>query len=291
MKNSDPFEKYRNLIYRFTGRKVIIHELIPVNGGSINQCLKAETAIGFFFIKENDPKKFPGMFEAEIHGLKKLAATNSFIMPKVYGQAEEENRALLLLEWLEKKIPDTQSWYEAGEKLGALHQVSHDSFGLEIPNYIGSIPQSNTFHSFWEDFFTLERILPQIKMARDSGKIDSGLVGRAEKFCSKCGTIFPPEKPALLHGDLWSGNFFCSANGPALFDPAIYFGHREMDLAMTKLFGGFETDFYAGYANAFAPEKDWEKRIDYCNLYPLLVHLNLFGGTYLYDIKSILSAF
>lgn len=291
MKKTDPSEKYRRLIDQSTGRKVNIHQLIPVGGGSINQCLKAETDIGFFFIKENDPKKFPGMFEAEVHGLKLLANANCFVVPAVLGTAEEENRSMLLLEWLEKKNPDARSWYEAGEKLAALHQHSNPAFGLEISNYIGSLPQQNNFHSSWEDFFTLERILPQIKRARDDGRIDSALVGKAEKFCAKCGTIFPPEKPAMLHGDLWSGNFFFSANGPALFDPAVYFGHREMDLAMTQLFGGFDPDFYAGYTNAFAPEKDWQKRIPYSNLYPLLVHLNLFGGGYLYDVKSILAAF
>lgn len=291
MKKNDPSEKYRSLIYKSTGRKVTIHQLIPVGGGSINQCLKAETDIGFFFIKENDPKKFPGMFEAEAHGLKLLAETGTFVVPSVLGITEEENRSLLLLQWLEKKNPDALSWYEAGEKLAALHRQTHSVFGLEISNYIGSLPQQNTFHNSWEDFFTLERILPQIKLARDGGRIDSSLVGKAEKFCAKCGSIFPPEKPALLHGDLWSGNFFISVNGPALFDPAVYFGHREMDLAMTQLFGGFDPDFYVGYRNAFAPEQDWQKRIPYCNLYPLLVHLNLFGAGYLYDVKSTLAAF
>lgn len=291
MKKNDPSEKYRRLIEAHTQRPVIIHQLSGVGGGSINQCLKAETDRGFFFIKENDAKKFPGMFAAESAGLKKLSESGSFIVPEVLAMQEEGNTSMLLLEWLEKKPAGPRDWYGAGENLAALHRHSNPLFGFDSPNYIGSLPQPNNPHASWEDFFTLERILPQVKMARDQNRMDTAMVNRAEKFCAKAGSIFPPEKPALLHGDLWAGNFFFSSKGPAVFDPAVYYGHREMDLAMTKLFGGFESDFYAGYKNAFAPEPEWQKRIGYCNLYPLLVHLNLFGGGYLYDIKSILTAF
>lgn len=291
MKPADPLEKYRRLIETFSGRKTQLHELVPVTGGSINQCFKAETSIGFYFIKENEAKKFSGMFAAESAGLKLLAGSASFAVPEVFASAEEDGRSMLLLEWLEKKPAAARDWYEAGEKLAALHQQTDPDFGLNHPNYIGSLAQSNTKRPSWEEFFTLERILPQIKLARDGGRIDSALVARAEKFCAKTASIFPVEKPALLHGDLWNGNFFFSTKGPAVFDPAVYFGHREMDLSMTKLFGGFDPDFYAGYTNAHAPEKDWEKRVGYCNLYPLLVHVNLFGGAYLYDVKNILAAF
>lgn len=291
MQPFDPLKKYQSALSSVTGQNITIHKLVPVGGGNINQCLKAETNIGFFFIKENDAEKFPGMFETEIKGLQLLSRSGSFIIPEVLHFSPEKNRSSLFLEWLEKKSPGPRDWYHAGEKLAALHQNTNPAFGLDHDNYIGSLRQSNTKHDSWGSFFTLERILPQVKLARDNGRIDSMIVSRAEKFCAKTGTIFPEEKPALLHGDLWNGNFMFSEKGPAVFDPAVYYGHREMDIAMTKLFGGFDPDFYAGYSNVFGLEPDWEKRIAYCNLYPLLVHVNLFGESYLYDVKNILAAF
>lgn len=263
----------------------------PVSGGSINRCYRLETSAGIFFLKENEAEKFPGMFEAEQKGLELLAQNHAFTVPAVYAQLISGNHSLLLLEWLEKSSPGKSSWFDAGTCLAKLHRATADAFGLDHDNYIGSLPQSNHRHASWADFFALERILPQVKRARDNGAIDAGISTRAERFCARMEEIFPKETPSLLHGDLWSGNFFFAQNGPAVFDPAVYYGHREMDLAMTKLFGGFDPDFYSGYENEFAPEKKWRQRVDFCNLYPLLVHVNLFGGGYLYDVKSILSSF
>jgi fructosamine-3-kinase len=196
---------------------------------------------------------------------------------------------LLLLEFLERE--GSQDWNLAGTLLARLHRNTAREFGLDHNNYIGSLSQSNTFHPTWSEFFAMERILPQIKMARDAGAVDRTLASAAERFCSKLNEIFPDEKPALLHGDLWSGNFFFSTKGPSIFDPAVYYGHREMDLAMTKLFGGFDDDFYSGYENEFPLEKNWRARTDLCNLYPLLVHVNLFGGGYVRDVVAILTSF
>ncbi|HEU4719637.1 MAG TPA: fructosamine kinase family protein [Bacteroidia bacterium] len=268
---------------------VSLQRVSPVTGGSINSCVRLETDKGWFFLKENDAQKFPGMFAAEAKGLQLLAGTKTFVVPHVIAQWEERDSSFLLMEWMEHSRSGNS--YEAGTQLAKLHRHTEKFFGLGHDNYIGSLPQSNKKHSSWEDFFSLERILPQVKLARDSGKTDKTISAQAENFCARIAEIFPPGQPSLLHGDLWSGNFFFTGKGPAVFDPAVYYGHREMDLAMTKLFGGFDADFYAGYANEFPPEKNHAQRADYCNLYPLLVHVNLFGGGYLYDVKSILKNF
>jgi protein-ribulosamine 3-kinase len=277
-------------------------KVVPVGGGSINRCVKLETNKGFFFLKENDAEKYPGMFRAEAKGLALLGNAGTLAVPGVYGNAETA-KDLLLLEWLERRAPGKGDWFAAGAALAKLHRHSAEQFGLDHDNYIGSLRQSNTRHRSWEDFFTLERILPQIKLARDGGRISAAVAGSAERFCAKAGEIFPQELPALLHGDLWSGNFFfstkgplkehnvCPSGGPAVFDPAVYYGHREMDLAMTQLFGGFDADLYAGYENEFQLEKSWKQRVELCNVYPLLVHVNLFGGGYIEDVKRVLNRF
>ena len=233
------------------------------------------------------------MFETEKKGLFILKMAGAFEVPEVLALGEEGGLSLLLMEWLEipMAIGTESNWKQAGKNLAQLHKNTSDLFGLDHHNYIGSLSQSNTQHKTWVDFFTAERILPQLKLAREQNKIDSALVAKGERFCSALHEIFPAEKPSLLHGDLWSGNFFFSTKGPAIFDPAVYYGHREMDLAMTKLFGGFDADFYSGYEEEFALEKNWRSRTDFCNLYPLLVHVNLFGGGYVNDVESILKPF
>ncbi len=280
--------KFADLIARH--RDATLLSVSAVHGGSINNCFHLLTDKGSFFLKENDAVSFPGMFEAEKKGLVVLKKANAFIVPEVILLAEENGTSFLLMEFLQKSI-DKYEWRDAGKKLALLHKNTSENFGLDHHNYIGSLSQSNTQQSTWAEFYSQERILPQLKLARDQKKIDSSLVEKGERFCTKLDEIFPAEKPALLHGDLWSGNFFFSKNGPAIFDPAVYYGHREMDLAMTKLFGGFDAEFYEGYEEEFPLEKDWRSRIDFCNLYPLLVHVNLFGGSYLEDVRGILDKF
>ncbi|MDQ3112347.1 MAG: fructosamine kinase family protein [Bacteroidota bacterium] len=281
--------RYSSLIRKQSGAELL--SVSRVSGGSINCCLCLESSKGLFFLKENSAQAFPGMFEAEKKGLDLLKATTVFRVPAVYSITEENGFSMLLMEWLEKMPDEKKDWRDAGQKLAQLHKNTSAAFGLNHDNYIGSLPQSNTPHATWADFFAQERILPQLKLANDEHKIDQSLLRKGERFCSMLKELFPAEAPSLLHGDLWSGNFFFSTNGPALFDPAVYYGHREMDLAMTKLFGGFDPQLYEGYEEEFPLEKKWKDRTDFCNLYPLLVHVNLFGGGYVEDVKSILKGF
>jgi len=183
-------------------------------------------------------------------------------------------------------------WEKFAKQIANLHRHTSNIFGLDHNNYIGSLNQSNKNHNNWIDFFREERLIFQIKMARDNGKIGNDIINMFDGFFLKLDEIFPVEPPALIHGDLWSGNYMVNKNGePVIIDPAVYYGNREMDLGMTQLFGGFSAEFYKFYNDFFPLENGWKDRLDYCNLYPLMVHVNLFGGGYIQSVKSILKRF
>jgi len=278
------------------GRPVRIHGDRPVGGGSINDAYRLDTSEGPFFVKV-DPGGSPDMFAAEADGLGRLRATGVVRVPEVIATAEVDgpggrNASYILLEWVEHGLATESYWAALGRSLAALHRHRAPTFGLERDNYIGRLKQVNTPHDHWAEFFVACRLEPQVRMARDHGRIGDGGVLRAERLFTRVEQLFPPEPPALLHGDLWSGNVLCDAHGlPVLIDPAVYHGHREMDIAMTKLFGGFEADFYSAYNDAWPLETDWEERTDLCNLYPLLVHVNLFGGGYVQQVEAVLKRF
>jgi protein-ribulosamine 3-kinase len=261
-----------------------------LGGGSINEAFCLTTTAGKFFIKINSASKFPGLFEAEAKGLNILRENSSYKIPEVILNGEIDNTSFLVLEYLEKGRADLKSQEDAGVFLAKQHKVTSDLFGLDYNNYIGSLPQLNNKHSGWSEFFVQERLMPQIKLAKE--KLNNSTIAGFESLYEKCDEIFPSEPPALLHGDLWSGNFMVTAKGkPSIFDPAVYFGHREMDLAMTRLFGGFSDAFYGGYNSVYPLEKGWEMRVDICNLYPFLVHVNLFGGSYVSQVNTIIQQF
>ncbi len=263
-----------------------------VGGGSINDTRMIKTNKGDFFVKMNSAGKFPGMFEKEAKGLKILDSANVIDVPEPLLWGETGDTAFLVLNYINSSHKKNGFWEDFGTKLALLHKNSSDMFGLDHDNYIGSLPQSNKQHRRWEDFFVLERLEPQIKLALNSGEIDKSFVKLFDNLFSKIDRIFPDEPPALLHGDLWGGNYMTNEKGnPVLIDPAVYYGHREMDLGMTRLFGGFDNEFYYHYNKKYPLEKGWEERLEICNLYPLMVHVNLFGGGYSGSVKAILKRF
>jgi len=163
-------------------------------------------------------------------------------------------------------------------------------YGWHEDNYIGSLVQQNTRHTTWEDFFINCRITPLVKLLYDAGIYSSKDLTLTDNFCKHGKDIFPKEKPCLLHGDLWSGNFMITNKGePVLIDPAVYCGHREMDIGMTKLFGGFDNLFYQSYNEVYPLEHGWKERLAFAQLYPLLVHAVLFGGHYIEQTRTIIA--
>lgn len=262
-----------------------------VSGGSINDAYRLETSEGRFFLKMNHSSRYPNMFDAEKRGLE-LLCLSAFKIPRPIATATVGDYQFMLMEWIEKGVPKRDFWNEFGRGLAALHSISGQAFGLDHDNYIGSLPQSNRERQNWSDFYREERLTPQMNLAKSQGRLTTGMKIGFDGLFEKLETIFPVEKPSLIHGDLWSGNLMVADSGsPSIFDPAVYFGHREMDLAMMALFGGFGNDWVDAYNEVYPLENGWRERIPIGQLYPLMVHVNLFGGSYGRDVESILKRF
>jgi protein-ribulosamine 3-kinase len=258
-------------------------------GGDINHASIIKLSDGkSLFLKWNDSAP-DYMFEVESKGLKILSGANTDLeIPEVV----EVGKDFLLLSLLVPGSANSESAYGFGTELAKLHQHSSETFGLNHDNFIGKLPQSNHQHQNWADFFVSERIEPQIKLGIQSGKFESNLIPIVDVLHKTVQDLFPNEQPALLHGDLWSGNYMFTKSGAAsIYDPAIYYGHREMDIAMTRLFGGFSSYFYEGYNSEYPLADRFEDRIELYNLYPVLVHANLFGGGYIHRTLEILKRF
>ena len=260
-----------------------------ISGGSINETFKISTLNHAFFVKTNTISNFENGFKEEVMGLEFLASRNC-VIPEIISEGRFNNETYLVLEWVESSFESSIFWRNFAFELARLHQEKNESFGLEYSNFMGRLKQENTFKSKFVDFFIENRLLPQVKMAFSNGLLDKRAIQKFEKLYLELTNIFPVEKPTALHGDLWSGNFLCNSNEKVVFiDPAVYYGHREVDLSMTMLFGGFSKEFYSIYHEEFPLEKGFIKRKDIYNLYPLLIHLNLFGSSYFPSIKAIIA--
>lgn len=196
------------------------------------------------------------------------------------------------MEYLSAVSAEKSGWENLGRQLAAMHRVTQDKFGLDHENFIGSLAQSNTYRATWAEFYVTERLEPQIRMAVNQQLLEASDLKVFRKLLGRVGMICPEEPPALTHGDLWSGNFLITENQiPVLIDPAVSYAHREMDLAMSKLFGGFNSVFYEAYATAYPLQQGLEERIPFYQLYYLLVHLNLFGTGYLERVRAVAKRF
>jgi len=263
-----------------------------VYGGDINLSYCLHTSTGKYFLKVNDKNKYPLMFARESSGLHKLREFCTVKIPQVIKHGNCNDQQYLILEWLEKGTPKKDMWENFGRELSMMHRQPQEYFGLNENNYIGSLNQNNDPHNEWYSFYTECRIKPLVKKLFDTGDLSATDIRDADLFCNNLRTILPIETPSFLHGDLWAGNYMITSSGyAAIFDPAVYCGHREMDIGMTKLFGGFDQRFYDAYNEAYPLEKGWEKRSTISQLYPLLVHAVLFGGHYISEVKRIFSAF
>ena len=264
-----------------------ILSLTQLYGGCINQAFKIKTQHRNYFIKINSDID---LLTVEEKGLSKLKSTNTFHIPEIMICSEFKKTYYLIMEFIEADNKKDNFWSFFGQKLASLHKNFEEKFGLEYNNYIGSLPQNNTFTSNPIDFFITYRILPQVKILQE--RLSINLSSDFKKLFKLLPNIIPLEKPSLIHGDLWNGNYLTNNKGePTLIDPSIYYGSREVDIAMTKLFAGFPKEFYVSYNLDFPLKENWEERIDIWNLYPLLVHANLFGDSYIRQIQSILKKF
>lgn len=255
----------------------------PLSGGDINKVFLLQFEEGEFVIKLNSLKRFPGIFQAEAKGLKLLEASRSFLIPEVFDGGELNSHAYLLIKYLEPSDFEEDFSSLFAEKLVKLHKTTQTKFGLDHDNHIGSLPQQNDFCETPYEFYISQRLLPQFKMAHDKGFKFSTI----ESLFKNLYDEIPDEAPSLIHGDLWNGNYLNTKNGPALIDPAVSFGPREMDLAMMKLFGGFDSSIFDKYNELFPLRANWKNRIEVWQLYYLLVHLNLFGPGYLQGVENI----
>ena len=197
-----------------------------------------------------------------------------------------------MLEWLETTNTTPETWESFGTGLAQLHKTTQENFGFYEDNYLGTYLQNNKTYNTWSEFYASCRILPMIKLLYDQKKVNHITVVAADNFSKELDNIFPVEQPSLLHGDLWNGNFLSAKNDETyLIDPAVYYGHREMDIGMSRLFGGFDPQCYKSYNDTYPLQKSWEERLPYAQLYPMLFHAYAFGGHYIESVKSILKKF
>ena len=264
----------------------------PIGGGCINKCFKIGNLQSTYFIKTNDASKFPSMFQKEADGLKALRNSKTLRIPQTIDYFEMDNQSFLLLEYLQKGVKTTDFWWRFGQELAQLHLQTNSEFGFHQDNFIGSLVQKNSYKTNWAEFFLACRLIPQIEIGVNQGWASAKHFKEAENLAKVVEDEFPVEPASLLHGDLWSGNYLIGPNGePCIVDPAVYYGNREMEIAFTKMFGGFRPEFYESYQTAYPLQEDFDKRLDINQLYPLLVHANLFGGHYAEETKEFLQKF
>jgi protein-ribulosamine 3-kinase len=287
----EQFDFFEGLFFQTLGRSVEVLEARFLVGGNINTAAQVFSSEGLYFVKWN-PEDSVDMFEWEARGLDLLRSTEAIYIPEVIGYGKYRDKTYLVLEYIDPVVPKTDYWESFGQSLALLHSHTQSKFGLHFDNYIGSLPQINTLTDNGITFYIEQRLQPQAGMALYKGLISKELYNKFQKLYQRLPDLLPVERPALLHGDLWSGNVMVNEQGDAaLIDPAVYYGLREAELAFTTLFGGFDERFYDAYDEAFPMEDGFQERIPIYNLYPLLVHLNLFGTGYLSGIERVLNRF
>jgi len=260
-----------------------------LTGGDINDAYRVSLANGADVFVKSNTRAPAGMFQAEARGLRWLDEARALRIPEVIEVGEVEPR-FLVLEYLPSARPRANFDVELGRGLAKLHQASAEHFGFDSDNFIGSLPQANASRPSWVEFYTEQRLRPQVRRAVDQGRAPSAWGRRFDALFRALPDFVPEEPPQRLHGDLWGGNLHVGPDGePCLIDPAVYAGHREVDLAMMRLFGGFSAGVFDAYAEAFPLLAGASQRVKLYQLYPLLVHVNLFGGGYVGSVEAALA--
>lgn len=286
--SDDQQQFFEQVLFQTLGQEIEVLDTRFVSGGSINTAARVFTPEGTFFVKFNHAER-EDMFEKEMRSLAVLADTEAIDVARVLGYGQAGDKAYLVQEFIENGGQHPSFWRQLGEALALLHSHTQRQFGLGFDNYIGALPQNNQPTADGVVFFVERRLRPQVGLAFYNGWIDKTFFDKFERFYELLPGLLPKERPALIHGDLWSGNFVTNPHGFAtLIDPATHYGFREAELAFTYLFGGFDDEFYEAYHDVFPLEPDFDSRISIYNLYPLLVHVNLFGKSYLPPVERVL---
>lgn len=263
----------------------------PVGGGCIHAAWRVQGRQGPVFLKTNSAGA-AWMLEAEADGLAALAAAGALRVPAVLGSGEAVGVAWLALEWLELRAPSPHSEAALGAGLARQHAAPGPHFGWARDNAIGASPQLNAPDDDWGRFFARRRIGAQLELGRGNG-LPAELLARGERLVERVPELLAGRTvaPALLHGDLWGGNRAADGAGqPVVFDPAVHYGDPECDLAMTRLFGGFDRAFYDAYDGVRPPAPGWRQRLPLYQLYHVLNHANLFGGGYMRQAGALMDA-
>jgi fructosamine-3-kinase len=262
----------------------------PIGGGCIASAYRATLASGRTLFAKQATNLPTDAFRCEAAGLQALRACDSLHIPQLIAVDDD----MLVLEWIDPAIPNEDFMSAFGRAFAALHRIQGDHFGFEHDNYLGRTQQPNTTRTTsWPQFYFSQRIEYQLKLAEANGFADQALRQAVHKLESSIHQLLADsqEPPCLLHGDLWSGNFLIGPkNRPTLIDPAVYYGHREADLAMTRIFGGFSPEFYTAYEQAYPLPPGERRRRPLYEAWHLLNHLNLFGASYYQQALAALMA-
>lgn len=281
----------RDLCQRLTqhlGREITYQGESPIGGGCIHQAVRLETNEGSFFVKQNETR-FLSQFSAEAENLRKISATKAILVPEPLYECSIDGRAYLVLRYIHFGPTPANGGRRMGEKLADLHSHGADQFGWASDNFIGATPQANKWTASWAEFFGRYRLAAMQEKLEAVGKTFAGL----SELIEKVDTFFTDHdpQPSLLHGDLWGGNAGFREDGePVLFDPACYYGHDEADMAFTEMFGGFSKEFYDAYYLKRPRREGYPRRKELYNLYHLLNHVLLFGGSYEQQARQVIGS-
>ena len=263
-----------------------IQSVEQIGGGDISDARLIHTNQGSYFLKINNGDEALDLFRTELKGLNLLRTVCR--TPTVLGLQTFDQGAFLLMEYIAPGQKDNHFWNRFGKQLATIHRTHAPRFGLDHNNFIGNLPQSNNYEKDWPTFYVNQRLIPQVKSAVNNILLTSSSLKQFDKLYKRMPDICPEESPSLIHGDLWTGNFLISKNQEVvLIDPSVAYAHREMDLAMSLLFGGFSDLFYESYQEHYPLEPGFPDRVDIYQLYYLLVHVNLFGRAYVGAVERI----
>ena len=266
----------------------IIHRE-SVGGGDISQAYRLSGEHRKYFVKTNR-KQLAFMFDAEATALSEIHHTQTIKVPRPLTSGTFDQHSYLIMEWISfSGQPNAQTF---AHQLADLHHCTRDQFGFALDNTIGSTPQVNNWSEHWVDFWTKQRLGYQLGLCKKNG-LSHRLFDMGQLLQEKSSLLFETYQPkaSLLHGDLWSGNWAADEYGqPVIFDPASYYGDHEADLAMMELFGHPGRQFFNAYDESFAVDKGYSVRKNFYNLYHILNHANMFGGSYAMQAQNMIEA-